>query len=169
MSSYQTLTGRFGKVSTAPASINATPPVSTSIVARVSNWAVNPTLASDTQWGDSGVSGEAASLRGFTNRAAGRRDCTFTCEGRYDTNSEIFDLWDAEDILAVTLWQDFGSRAGGSDIYWDFPRALCNDFNLTVDVDTEEVIGWSSSFGADGVFYKPGDSSANDGNPIFGS
>lgn len=132
MTSATALTGRTGKFV-----------VQTSLVARTTNWAVNPTLATQSEWGDSDGAG-------FTNRAAGRRDATFTAEGKYDTSDEVFDLFVEGDILIATLWMDNVS------LYWDFPRALCQDFTLVVDIDTEEVIGWTTAFGADGQYFRPG-------------
>ena len=105
------------------------------------------TLASKSEWGDSDSGG-------YTNRAAGRRDGTFTAEGKYDTADEVFDLFQPEDIAIAVLWLDNVS------LYWDFPRALCSDFSLTVNIDTEEVCGWNSSWGADGIFYFPGQAGA---------
>lgn len=136
MTSVNALTGRNGNFV-----------VGTTTVARVTSWAVNPTLATKSEWGDSDGAG-------FTNRAAGRKDATFTAEGKYDTADEVFDLFQPEDIAIATLWLD------ATALYWDFPRALCDDFNLTVDVDSEEVIGWTSGFGADGIYHFPGEAGA---------
>lgn len=161
MSSVNTLSGRHGRISTAAASATAVPPTTSSIVARVTNWAVNPTMASSSEWGDS-------SCGGYTARKPGRRDATFTAEGKYDSDTPIvWNLFDPAspdgdnvDIVGATLWLD-NQGTGGSDLYWDFPRAMCNDFNLVVDVDTEEVVGWTAAFGADGIFYKPGQTTGN--------
>lgn len=136
MASTNALTGRNGKFV-----------VETSLVARCTQWAVNPKLASSSEWGDSDSAG-------YTNRAAGRRDATFTSEGKYDTTDEVFDLFQPEDILIAVLWMN------ATTLYWDFPRALCNDFNLSVNIDTEEVVGWTAAFGADGIFYHPGQAGA---------
>ena len=136
MSSETALTGRQGKFV-----------VGTDLVARATQWAVTRTLASKSEWGDSDSGG-------YTNRAAGRRDGTFTAEGKYDTADEVFDLFQPEDISIAVLWLDNVS------LYWDFPRALCSDFSLTVNIDSEEVIGWNSSWGADGIFYFPGQAGA---------
>lgn len=136
MSSLNTKTGRNGKFV-----------VATTLVARCTSWAVNPTLATKSEWGDSDSSG-------FTNRAAGRKDATFDTEGKYDTSNEVFDLFQPEDIAIAVLWLD------ATSLYWDFPRALCMDFNLSVDIDSEEVIGWTANWGADGIFYYPGESGA---------
>lgn len=136
MSSENTITGRNGKVV-----------VGTTLVARITSWSINPTLAGSSEWGDSDSSG-------YTNRASGRRDATSDNEGKYDTSSEVFDIFQPGDIAILTLWLD------NSSLYYDFPRALCTDFSITVDVDTEEVIGWSASWGADGVFYYPGEAGA---------
>jgi hypothetical protein len=136
MSSETALTGRTGKFV-----------VASTLIARTTSWSVNPTMASTSEWGDS--DGE-----GYTNRAAGRRDATFEAEGKYDTASEQFDLFVPGDIAVAVLWMD------NVALYWDFPRALCDDFSLSVDIDSEEVIGWDSSWGADGIFYRPGQSGA---------
>jgi hypothetical protein len=133
MSSLNTLTGRNGKFQ-----------VAASLVARTTQWAVNPKLASTSEWGDSDSAG-------YTNRAAGRKDATFNGEGKYDTTDDVFDLFMPGDNAACVLKMN-------SVLYWNFPRALCSDFNLTVNIDSEEVIGWTSGWGADGAFYRPGES-----------
>lgn len=136
MSSETALTGRLGKFV-----------VDDTLVARTTKWDVNPKLAGGSEWGDSDSGG-------YTNRAAGRKDCTFTSEGKYDTDDEVFDLFQPEDIAESVLWMN------NTTLYWAFPRALCNDFSLSVDIDSEEVIGWSSGWGADGIFYRPGQAGA---------
>jgi len=136
MSSENTLTGRNGKFV-----------VDTTLVARMTQWAVSETLASSNEWGDSDSAG-------FTNRSPGRKDGTFTAEGKFATDDEVFDLFKRGDIAIAVLWLD------ASSLYWDFPRAMCSEFGLTVNVDTEEVIGWTSSWGADGIFYHPGEDGA---------
>ncbi len=134
MTSTTSLTGRNGKFLIGGATL----------VARTTTWAVTRTLANTSEWGDSDGAG-------YTNRAAGRRDGTFTAEGKYDTAAEVFDLFQPEDILIASLFLN------NLALYWDFPRALNMDFNLIVNIDTEEVIGWTSSWGADGVFHSPGE------------
>jgi len=136
MSSANTLTGRNGKFV-----------VADTLVARTTEWNITKTLASVTEWGDSDSAG-------FTNRAAGRKDCTFTTAGKYNTTSEVWDLFQPEDIVVSVLWLD------NSSLYWDFPRALCTEFGMILNIDTEEVIGWTANFGSDGVFYYPGESGA---------
>lgn len=116
------------------------------MVARTTKWDVNPKLANKSEWGDS-------DSEGFTNRAAGRKDCTFTSEGKFDTDDEQYDLFQEGDILIAVLWMN-------AALYWYFERALCDDFKLSVNIDTEEVIGWTSAWGADGKYYRPGASGA---------
>jgi len=135
MSSENTLTGRSGKFM-----------VDGSLVARCTQWQVTRTLASKSEWGDSDSGGH-------TNRAAGRRDSTFTAEGKYDTSNEVFDLFEEGDIVQATLFLN----ATAPLLYYDFPRALCDNFQLTVNVDSGEVIGWTSSWGEDGKSYYPGE------------
>ncbi len=136
MTSLNTITGRNGVFV-----------AGTSRVARTIQWGVNPTLATSNEWGDSDSAG-------FTNRSAGRKDATFTSEGKYDTSDEVFDLFQPGDILIATLWLD------ATSLYWDFPRALNNDFNLVVNIDSEEILGWTSAWGADGIFHFPGEAGA---------
>ena len=136
MTSENTVTGRNGKFV-----------VDDQLVARTTQWAVSPTLATKSEWGDSDTAG-------YTARAAGRRDATFTAEGKFDIVTEVYDIFEIEDVLAVTLWQD------NLTLYWHFPRALCDSFGLTVNIDTEEVEAWTSSWGADGIFYRPGQAGA---------
>jgi hypothetical protein len=104
------------------------------------------------EWGDSDSSG-------YTNRAAGRRDATFSTEGKYDTTDEVFDLFYPGDILETYLYMT-KVVTPAADVHWHFPRAACSDFKLSVNIDSEEVIGWTADWGADGVFYYPGQSEA---------
>jgi hypothetical protein len=136
MSSETSLVGRGGRHV-----------VESTSVARLKMWSVNPKLATHSEWGDSDSAG-------FTNRAEGRHDATFDTNGVYDTGAEQFDLFQEGDILISVLWMNI------TTLYWDFPRSLCMDFKLSVNVETEEVIGWESSWGADGVYYRPGESGA---------
>lgn len=139
MSSAYTLTGRNGELK-----------VGSNWIFRTTQWSVNPTLATSSEWGDSDSCG-------YTNRAPGRYDATFTAEGKYDTVYDVWTYFQPGDNAAAELWLD-GTGTNGI-LCWYFPRALCTDFNMTVDIDTEEVIGWTSSWGADGIFYKPGEGS----------
>ena len=136
MSSANTLTGRNGKFV-----------VGTTLVARTTNWDLSTSLASSTEWGDSDCGG-------WTARAAGRRDATFNASGKYSTNSEQWDIFQPGDNAIATLWLN------ATSLYYDFPRALCSSFDVAVNIDSEEVIGWSSSWGADGEMYFPGKSGA---------
>ena len=139
MTSENTLTGRHGRLL-----------VDTTQVARLTQWAVSPTLATKSEWGDSDGAG-------YTNRAAGRMDNTFNCEGKYDSGTagvtNAYNIFQPGDMVVALLYMTMEAPT----IHWNFPRALCDDFGLTVNVDTEEVIGWTATFGADGIYYKPGD------------
>lgn len=130
------LTGRNGKFV-----------VGTTLVARATQWSVSPKLASSSEWGDSDTAG-------YTARTAGRRDSTFSVEGKYDTDSEQYDVFFPGDKAIAVLWMN------ATTLYWDFPCALCSDFSLSVNIDSEEVVGWSTNWGADGIFYFPGQSGA---------
>ena len=55
--------------------------------------------------------------------------------------------------MNLVLWEN-GAR------YWYFPCVVIEEFSMTVNVDSQEVVGWSANWGADGIFYKPGDVAA---------
>lgn len=157
MSGYQTITGRHGKITKGSASVSSTPTNNTTEIVRIRNWALNVTFASTSEWGDS-------SCGGYTARREGRRDATFTCEGVFSTSTPSYSLFTpageasgAQTLhsMSATLWMD-NNDTGSTDLYYDFPRVLCTDFNITIDIDTEEVVGWTATFGADGIFYVPG-------------
>ncbi len=126
MSSLNTVSGRGGSVS-----IDGTP------LLRIKNWSVTISRVGGSEWGDS-------DSNGFTNRSVGRKDCTGTMEGVYDTTSPAVAILDPNEVVAVAL--------GSNGPSFSFARAIITDFSLTVDADTEEVIGWNASFGADGEF-----------------
>ena len=142
MSSENSLTGRGGHIS-----------VDGTEVARVTQWEVNPTLATSSEWGDSGALGTGSN--GFTNRSAGRKDCTFTTEGKFETTQSVYTLFAPEDIAAVILYLDSGISPLEPVYHYDFDRALCTDFSLSVNIDTEEIIGWTASWGTDGAYTLP--------------
>jgi hypothetical protein len=115
-------------------------------VARSKNHVVNPKLASKSEWGDSDSAG-------YTVRQPGRKDCTFTVDGTFDSTTEQYDAFQPGDKVQATLWMT-------QALYWDFPCAMNDDFSLTINRDTEEVMGWSGAFGTDGIYYYPGQSGA---------
>lgn len=131
MSSETALTGRLGKFL-----------VDGTQVARTTQWDVSPALATKSEWGDSDSGG-------YTNRAAGRKDAPFNAQGKFDTDDPQYDLFMPEDVAAAKLYMNV-------TLYWNFPRALCLDFKLAINIDTEEVVGWTSAWGPDGIFYRPG-------------
>ena len=133
-SSDSVLTGGAGKVE-----------VDDTLIARVKMWEVNPTVE-ESAWGDSDSAG-------YTNRVAGRKDCTGSLTGTFDNDDEVYDLFVAGDIVELTLWQ---SQTPAN--YWQFPCALIQNFSMSVNMDTKEAVEWSADFGADGIFYRPGQS-----------
>lgn len=130
MSSENTVTGRGGRIV-----------VDGGTVLRIRNWSPTETRAGGSEWGDS-------DSEGYTNRSKGRKDCTFTAEGVYDTTASVLALLEVTDVVAVNLEGQAGHPG------WNFPRAVVTDFSLTCDADTEEVTGWNASFGADGSWTR---------------
>jgi hypothetical protein len=132
MSSETALSGRDG-----------TFVVDSTQIARATRWNVDDSLAHTSEWGDS-------DSNGYTNRCPGRLDAKFAAEGKFDYQDEVYNIFASGDILEALLY------LSGS-MYWTFPRALCMAFKLEVNIDTEEVIGWTSDWGADGEYYYPGE------------
>jgi len=143
MSSATSSTGRYGDLYAGTAQAGT---AGAAKVARTTQWTVSQKPASTSEWGDS-------SSGGYTNRAPGRRDCTFTAEGKFDTTSNQWEIFQGGDYCAAILYSNVDLDMTDA---WFFPRAVCMDFGLTVNIDTEEVIGWTSSWGSDGTFTPPG-------------
>ena len=123
-----------------------------SLVARLTNWSINHSVG-ETAWGDS-------DSYGYTSRKRAREDATGSMTGKFDTTTKIYALGAAATGLAglltkLVLWQD---RTAGQ--YWMFENALIQNYQMTVDMDSKEVVEWSMDFGADGKFYRPGQTSA---------
>jgi hypothetical protein len=55
-------------------------------------------------------------------------------------------------VTKLALWEDINE----STAYWLFECALLQNFSLTMDQDSKEVMEWSVDFGADGKFWRPG-------------
>lgn len=111
------------------------------LVLRVTMWSVTLSPGA-TVWGDS-------DSEGFTNRALGRRDATGSLTGKFDTTRKIYTMFDDGDIVQLALWET------GAD-YWAFPRVLLTNFAISYNQDTKEVVEWSTDFGSDGPWYRPG-------------
>jgi len=121
--------------------------VADQLIARVTGWTLNESIG-ETAWGDS--DGE-----GYTNRRPGRKDCTVSFEGKFDTDSKIYTLMRVGDSVKLVLWE---SSTDGD--YWVLECVLIQSYTTTVNPDTREVITWAATAGADGIYYAPGQSGA---------
>ena len=117
------------------------------LIARITGFQINESIG-ETAWGDS-------DSVGFTNRKGGRRDATISFEGKFDTDTKIWNLMRPGDEVKLVLWES----TDDSD-YWVFPCVLIQSYNTNVNVDTREVIGWQATAGADGQYYYPGEAGA---------
>jgi len=121
------------------------------LMARLTQWSVNHTM-SETAWGDS-------DSEGFTSRKEAREDCTGSLTGKFDTTQKIHSFGVASTdiggipgiVTKLVLWEAMDVAS-----YWVFPCVLLQNFQMTVDMDTKEVIEWTIDYGADGRFYRPG-------------
>lgn len=118
-----------------------------SLVARTTEFSINAT-AGETSWRDSDSAG-------YTNRLQTFLDATGSVAGKYDSGTEIWDMFWIGDKPELILWQ---TAAAGD--YFAFPCVLITSFSYLVNMDTQEVVGWTANWGADGIFYYPGQSGA---------
>lgn len=121
--------------------------VEDALIARLTQWNLNET-ASESAWGDS-------DSEGFTNRKTARKDATGQIQGKFDEDTPVYQVFRVGDQPKLVLWEN-------ADDYWVFPSSHIQSFNLVYDQDTQEVVGWTSDFGADGRYYCPGE----DGAPV---
>lgn len=130
------ITGRLGKAVADDA-----------LVARLTEFNFTAT-AGETTWRDSDSAG-------YTNRLVTFLDATGSVAGKYDSGTEIWDTFWIGDKPKLVLWQ----TANAGD-YFAFPCVLITSFAYVVNVDTQEVVGWTANWGADGIFYYPSQSGA---------
>lgn len=116
-------------------------------IARLTQWSLNSSV-SETAWGDS-------DSEGFTNRSPARKDCTGSIQGKFDNDDKVYDLFAPGDLVELVLFE-----ANVANAYWTFPSALIQNYQITYDQDSKEVVGWQSDWGADGRFYPPGSAGA---------
>lgn len=127
-------------------------------VPRLTQWNINVT-SGESAWGDS-------DSKGFTARKSGRHDATGSMTGKLDSTTNVSKsaIQGSGNYLQgfsaeVILWETKTTSE-----YWYFPCALITNFSLTVNQDTKEVVEWNMDYGADGIFYRPGQNSAKSWN-----
>jgi hypothetical protein len=134
-------TGRNGKVV-----------IGGALMARATTWSINASVG-ETAWGDSGS-------EGYTNRKETRYDATGTIEGKFDEVSKVYGLAPSTGhlqgyVTSLVLWETTEAKT-----YWNFPCALIQTYQQQVNMDTQEVVGFSMTYGSDGKFWRPGQSGA---------
>ena len=110
--------------------------------ARITNWSVD-SVVEMTAWGDSDSAG-------YTNRVPGRKDATGSFTGKFDNDDKVYDLFVAGDVVELVLFETT------TPTYWYFGCAVIDRFSIAYNLDTKEAVEWSANFGADGIFYRPG-------------
>lgn len=114
-------------------------------IARTTQWSIAPKIG-ESAWGDSDSAG-------YTHRKGARKDATGSVEGKFDSANPPYNYLEIGDEPELVLWVT-------TALYWDFPCVLITSFNLTVNMDSKEVLGWTADWGASGIFYRPGQASA---------
>ena len=113
--------------------------------AHATEWAISPKIG-ESAWGDSDSAGH-------TLRKGARKDCTGSFGGKFDTGDPFYSVVSEGDEPSLVLW---ASRT----LYWWFSCVLVTGYNLTVNMDSKEVVGWTADFGESGKHYKPGEAGA---------
>lgn len=121
--------------------------VNSTRIARITQFSVNHSVQT-TVWGDSDSAG-------YQNTKGTRKGATGAFEGKFSTDHVVYELFSPGEGVALNLFEN-ATRA------WVFPCVVITEFSMTVNVDSQEVVGWSASFSSDGIFYRPGDA-ANPG------
>ncbi len=128
------------------------------IIVRVKTWSLN-SVVSESAWGDSNSGG-------FTNRKPARADATGTIVGVMDDVTRIYSYFSGGDfvgrLVQLSLWEKLTSAGGAATRGWWFPCALIQGFDITLDMDTKEVVEFTMSWGSDGIYYRPGAAEAPD-------
>ena len=114
-------------------------------IARITQWSFDPQVG-DSEWGDSDGAG-------YTLVKAGRKGGTGSIEGKFDTSVPQYVPFVIGNEVNLILWLD-------ATRYYAIPCAVITGFSLVVNVDTQEVVGWTANFKASGTFYYPGQSGA---------
>jgi hypothetical protein len=111
-------------------------------IARITQFSFNPKVG-ESAWGDS-------DSKGYTMRKGARKDGSGGMAGQFDKGTNNYRVLKVGDEPELVLWVC-------TTIYYYLPCALIANFNFSVNQDSKEVVGWSSDFGASGIFYQPGD------------
>lgn len=141
-----------------------TAPQTPRLIARTTQWSVSVTVA-EVVWGDS-------DSQGYTNRAPGRKDLTGSITGKLDKSFPTWALFEPmQDIVGLALFADAANPPGAQALdppggnmgttqpanrFYELPRALITSYDVSVNKDTKEAVEWTSNFGADGIFFRPG-------------
>lgn len=110
--------------------------------AEITGWTFN-TTSNNPSWASS-------TNPGYKKRVAGVKDATGTINGKYNAANAIFDTLAPGVTATLTLKLDSGN-------YYTVP-AIIDDFNLEVDMDNGDVVGWTANFSSNGAWANPGDS-----------
>jgi hypothetical protein len=109
-------------------------------IARLTQWSFNA-QCSISEWGDS-------DSEGYTMAKPARKSGSGSMEGKFDSGDSFYDLFKQGDEPAVNLYANL-------TLAWALPCAVIGGYQLTVDLDSKEVVGWSSDFTASGKYTNP--------------
>lgn len=108
-------------------------------LAEITKWTFNP-KSNNPAWASSDSAG-------YKKRVAGVKDGGGSIEGKFDSSSKFYTLVAEGDEVTLKLYLD-------ATRYYSVP-AIIDDYSLTVDMDTGDVVGWSANFSTNGAWTEP--------------
>lgn len=108
--------------------------------AEITGWTLN-TSSNNPSWASS-------TNPGYKKRVAGVKDCNGSISGKYNSDNVLFDSLLPGVSVTLTL------KLSGSAGFYAVP-ALIDDFNLEVDMDNGDVVGWTANFSGNGAWTVP--------------
>lgn len=109
--------------------------------AEITGWTFN-TTSNNPSWASS-------TNPGYKKRVAGVKDGNGTISGKYDSSNTLFDTLEPGVTVTLTL----KINATGSNYY--VVPAIIDEFNIEVDMDNGDVVGWTANFSTNGEWSEP--------------
>lgn len=105
-------------------------------IAEITTWTFT-TTSNNSAWASS-------TDPGYKKRVGGVRDCSGTVNGKFNGDIEQYNDLEAGSSVTLTLKINTAN-------YYAVP-AIIDEFNIEVDMDNGEVVGWSMNFSGNGAW-----------------
>ena len=107
--------------------------------AEITGWTFN-TTSNNPSWASS-------TSPGFKKRVAGVKDGSGSISGKYNSANAIFDTLEVGVTVTLTL------KVNATNFY--AVPAIIDSFNIEVDMDNGDVVGWTADFSTNGEWTEP--------------